>query len=123
MLAGFFKSIACLLKPLRRSCTALKAKVRKSPTAAIVRCPAGPVRPVFVNARLLVTFKALCAVADITAAAKPTASKVGELHEAAAIPTAIGTKDIKAATFGSDDAPSNRRVSKTVISGMPHFEV
>lgn len=89
----------------------------------MTRCAAAPATPVFVMARLLVTLRALCAVAEVTAARKPIVSKVGEFQEAAAIPRAIGKSDRSASGFGSAFVPSSKRVINTVMSGIPHFDV
>lgn len=97
--------------------------VHNKPTATIVRCPIGPVNWALANARLLVTFKALCAVADIHAMRKPSNSYVGALQDAAAIPTAIGISDNNVGIFGKAFTPSNSNVNRTVMMGIPHFDV
>jgi hypothetical protein len=89
----------------------------------MVRCPAGPDTPVLDNMRLLDTFNALCAVADTDAITKPITSNVGALQDAAAMPKAIGINDANVVTLGSACTPSNRKVNKTVIIGIPHLDV
>mmetsp|Transcript_12252 Transcript_12252/g.14039 ORF Transcript_12252/g.14039 Transcript_12252/m.14039 type:complete len:198 (-) Transcript_12252:419-1012(-) len=79
--------------------------------------------PVLDIARLLVTFKALCAVQEIIAAMNPKSSNRGEFQEAAAIPMAMGTSDNSANRLGSAFRPSKSTVNNTVTSGMAHFDV
>jgi len=93
------------------------------PTATMARCAGGPARPVLDMALLLLTLRALCAVQDNSAAAKPVRSKVGEFHEAAAIPRAIGTREANVKRLGIAFVPSNRSVRSTVIKGIPHLVV
>ena len=54
---------------------------------------------------------------------KPINSYVGALHDAAAIPNAIGINDINVGILGKASTPSNSNVNKTVMMGIPHFDV
>lgn len=89
----------------------------------MARCAANPLIPALAIAFLLVTFKALCAVVESMAAMNPINSKVGEFHDAAAIPTAMGINESNASALGSACLPSINIVNKTVMSGMAHLEV
>lgn len=89
------------------------------PVATMLRCAADPDTPVFCIARFETTFKQLWDVVDTRAARKPKVSKAGELHEAAAMPNAMGIKQKRAMLLGRVVIPSSIAVRKTVISGMP----
>jgi hypothetical protein len=54
---------------------------------------------------------------------KPSNSYVGALQDAAAIPTAIGISDNNVGIFGKAFTPSNSNVNRTVMMGIPHFDV
>ena len=75
------------------------------PTATMTRWACGPARPVLLMTRLLLTLSALCAAQDNMAAENPRASKVGEFHEAAAMPSAMGMSDSRVAGTGQCLAP------------------
>lgn len=57
------------------------------------------------------------------AAANPTGSNVGWFQDAAPIPRAIGISESKAGVEGRALVPSNSKVIRTVMRGIPHFEV
>lgn len=89
----------------------------------MARWACGPAMLVLAMTCLLLTFKALCAAHESMAAAKPKLSKVGEFHEAAAMPRAIGMRDKSVGPLGSALDPSSSNVKSTVMSGIAHFDV
>ena len=105
------------------TCIAESSKVMTKPTATMARCAWAPAIPVLIMTRLLLTLRALWAAEDSMAAANPTASNVGEFHEAAAMPKAMGMSDSSVALLGRALLPSRISVKSTVMSGMAHLEV
>jgi hypothetical protein len=73
--------------------------------------------------RLLDTLRAAWEIADKIAAANPTDSKEGEFQLAAAIPAAIGTSVKRTQMEGKAELPSNKNINRTVMRGIPHFDV
>jgi hypothetical protein len=57
------------------------------------------------------------------AAIKPPNLNVGEFQDAAPIPIPISSKASNAKCEGNELHPSKSTVNRTVISGMPHFDV
>eukprot|EP00980_Cylindrotheca_fusiformis_P007108 scaffold1489_cov194-Cylindrotheca_fusiformis.AAC.18 len=81
-----------------------------SATVIMARCARSPDTESLLMMRLLETFRALCAVHDTKAARRPMGSNVGEFHDAAAMPSAIGTSDSSTRGRGSALGPSNINV-------------
>ena len=69
---------------------------KTKPMATMTRCDATPVMPVFIMHRFDVTFNPACAAVDKHAATNPIVSNVGAFHDAAPMPSAIGTSDARA---------------------------
>ena len=69
------------------------------------------------------TFKAACAVEDSNAHTKQTFSNIGEFHDAAPMPNAMGNKVNNVVVLGNASRPPTKTVNKTIMSGIPHFDV